>query len=111
MELLIRWILFSLSVFIVARVLPGIRIKGFATALWVAFVYGVIKVVFGWLLTLITLPAVILTFGLFLFVINAVLLWITDKLIDGFEIRSFGMTLLAAFLITLLDSLFRAVIF
>ena len=98
-------LLLSVAVFAVAQFLPQIRIKSFGTAIIVAIVYSLISFFFGWLFTLITLPFVILTFGLFKFVINAFILWLTDQFIDDFEIETIGMTLIAAFLITILDSL------
>ncbi len=98
-------LLMSLAVFVVAQILPQIRIKNFGTAIVVAIVYSLISFFFGWLFTLITLPFVILTFGLFKFVINAFILWLTDQFIDDFEIETIGMTLIAAFFITILDSL------
>ncbi len=100
-------LLLSLAIFLVARLLPGIHLKGFGTAVIVALVYSLINYLIGWLLLLLTLPAVIITFGLFKFVINAFLLWMTDKLIDDFEIEGFGTTLIAAFLITFIDSALR----
>ena len=100
-------LLLSLAIFLVARLLPGIHLKGFGTAVIVALVYSLINYLIGWLLLLLTLPAVIITFGLFKFVINAFLLWITDKLIDDFEIEGFSTTLIAAFLITFVDSILR----
>ena len=100
-------LLLSLAVFLVARIMPGIHLKGFGTAVVVAIVYSLINYLIGWLLLLITLPAVIITFGLFKFVINAFLLWITDKLIDDFEIKGFGITLVAAFFITIADSILK----
>ncbi len=99
-----NFLLLSAAIFIVSSILPGIRIKHFGTALMVALVYSVINFFTGWLLVLISLPFIIITFGLFKFVINAFLLWITDKMIEDFEINSIGTTLLAAFLITLTDS-------
>ena len=100
-------ILLSLAVFLVARLLPNIHLKSFGTAIVVALVYSLISYLIGWLLLFLTLPAVILTFGLFKFVINAFLLWITDKLLDDFKIEGFGTTLIAAFLITVIDSILR----
>ncbi len=103
-------LLLSVAIFLVAKILPKIHLKSFGTAIIVSIVYGVINYLIGWLLTLLTLPALILTFGLFKFVINAFLLWITDKLIDDFEIDGIGTTLIAAFLITVIDSVLRWVI-
>ena len=100
-------LLLSLAIFLVARLLSGIHLKGFGTAVIVALVYSLINYLIGWLLLLLTLPAVIITFGLFKFVINAFFLWVTDKLIDDFEIEGLGTTLIAAFLITFVDSILR----
>ena len=63
--------------------------------------------IFGWLLVFLTLPLIILTLELFMFVINAVLLYITDKIIEDFEIQNFGATIIAAFLITISHSFLK----
>lgn len=100
-------LLLAVAVFAVAHILPGIRVKNFVTAIIVAVVYSLLNFFFGWLLTFLALPAIIVTFGLFIFVVNAVLLWVTDKLMEDFEISSFGWTIFAAFLITLLNKLLQ----
>ncbi len=100
-------LLLSVAIFVVAHLLPGIRIKGFWTAVVVAVVYSTINFFTGWLFMLLTFPLMIVTFGLFKLVINAFLLWITDKLMEDFEINSLGTTLVAACLISLVDSLLR----
>lgn len=97
-------LLLSVAVFGVSSLLPTIRIKNFSTAILVAIVYSVVNLVLGWLLTFLSMPLIFVTFGLFNFVINAVLLWITDQLIEDFEIKGLGSTLLAAFLITAIHS-------
>jgi len=102
--MIINLLTLSVAVFLVAQFLPGIRVKNFMTAIIVAMVYSVINFFTGWLLVLLTLPFVVLTFGLFKLVINAFLLWITDKMIADFEIRDFFTTIVAAVLITLVDS-------
>jgi putative membrane protein len=68
---------------------------------------NVINLLFGWLLALIAFPLMIITFGLFKFVINAFLLWITDLLVDGLEIKGAATLLIAAFLIAVIDSVLR----
>ncbi len=110
MTIIWHLLLLSVTIFIVAQVIPNIRIKNFGTAIIVALVYSVINLLVGWLLVIITFPLMFITFGLFKFVINAFLLWITDLLIDDFEIKGFGTTLLAAFLITVIDSILKWVI-
>ena len=104
---LLSLLAFSLSVFIVAAVLPGVKLKGFGTAVIVALVFGLLKWLFYNLLIFLSLPVIALTFGLFLIVIHAILLWMTDKLVSGFKIKGFGTTVLAAMLISLLDLVFR----
>lgn len=102
--MIVNLLILSVAVFIVAQVLPGIKIRSFLTAVVVALVYSVINFFTGWLLVLLTLPLMLVTFGLFKLVINAFLLWITDKMIADFEIKDFFTTLVAALLITLVDS-------
>lgn len=104
MGILINWLLLSVAVFVVARILPGIHIRNFMTAIIVALIYSVISFFTSWLLVLLTLPLVLITFGLFKLVINAFLLWITDKMVADFEIKDFFTTFIAALLITLVDT-------
>ena len=77
------------------------------TAVMVAIVYSIINFLTGWLLILLTLPFIIITFGLFKFVINAFLLWLTDKIIEDFEIKNVFTTFIAAFLITMVDLIIK----
>ncbi len=107
MVLIIDMLLLSLAVFLVSKFLSGIYIKNFGTAVVVAIVYSIINFAVGWLLVLLSLPFMIITFGLFKFVINALLLWTTDKLIDDFEIKDGVTTFVAALLITIVDSLLK----
>jgi len=101
----------GLAFLIVARILPGFRLEGgFRSAVLVAFVYGVIKAVLWKILVILTLPFVLITLGLFIFVINAFLLWLTGKIVTRLEVRSFGTLLLAAFLLSILDFCFRALL-
>src|SRR3989304_7407848 len=74
MILLVNWFLSALSLIIVAHVVPGFEIKGFGTALIAAIVIGLVNATIGLILKIVTFPVTILTFGLFLFVINALML-------------------------------------
>jgi putative membrane protein len=100
----------SLAVFLVAQLLPGVRIRSLFTAVGVALLYGALKFVLWWALVFLSLPLVIISLGLFLVIINAFLLWLTDKLIDGFEVRGFGTTIVASVLISVLDVVLRLVL-
>ena len=102
--MLINILILSVAVFIVAEFLPGIEVKHFGTAILVAIVYSLINFFLGWLLILLSLPFIIITFGLFKLVINAVLLWLTDKMLSDFRIKDFLTTFIAALCITLVDS-------
>ena len=107
MSFLWNLLLLSVAVFIVAKTIPGIHIKNFGTAIGIAVVYSIINFLLGWLIMALTLPFLFITFGLFKFVINAFLLFITDKLLDDFRIDGLMTTLAAAVLITVVDSILR----
>ena len=109
MNVLINIFFLSVAVFVVAQLLPSIHLKNFGTALVVAIIYSVLSFFLGGLLVFLSLPLVLITFGLFKLVINAFLLWLADLLIKDFKIKGFGSLLLAAFLITLFDALLHLV--
>lgn len=108
MGTLLNWVialvLGGVGVMIVAAILPGFRVRGgFGSAVLVGLVYGVLKAVLQGVLILLSFPLVVVTLGLFILVINAFLLWLTDKLMTRFEVRSFGSLLLGAILLSLID--------
>jgi len=111
MGIIINIFLLSIVVFVVAQLLPKIYLKSYGTAVVVALVYSLLSFLFGWLFTLLALPFIILTLGLFKFVINAFLLWLTDQFIGDFRIDGFGTLLIAAVLITIFDWILRMIIF
>ncbi|QDP02911.1 phage holin family protein [Thalassotalea sp. PS06] len=96
-------LLLSISIFLVSKMMSGIHLKSFWTAVVVAIVYSIADILLYWFLVIISMPLIILTFGLFVFVLNAFLLWLTDQLLDDFEIESFGTTLVASFIITVIN--------
>lgn len=99
MSFIVSFLLLSVAILAISAIVPGIRVRGFKNALAVAAVYGLLNFVLFKVLIFITFPLVILkllTLGLFGIVLNAVLLMITDKLLDGFEIKGFGSALLGA---------------
>jgi putative membrane protein len=96
---------------IVARVVPGFHLRGgFGSAIIVAVVYGLLKGLLQGVLMFVTLPFVLLTLGLFIIVINAFLLWLTDKLVERVEIKSFGALFLGTILLSLIDWGFRLIV-
>lgn len=110
MNILVRWLLMSLSLLIVSYVVPGFFVTGIAAALIAAVVFGFLNATLGLLLKILTFPFTILTFGLFWFVINAIILEITSTLVPGFFIRSFFAALIGAVLLTLVDMGLKALV-
>jgi len=108
-SIVFSWLILSVSIFLIAQLFPTIHVKNFGTAILVAVVYSVINFLLGWFFMLLSLPFIIITLGLtywlFKFLINAIMLWITDKILDDFEIEGFGWTLVAALCISVVDTL------
>jgi putative membrane protein len=88
-EILIRWILFSIGLLFISWAIPGIIISNFLTALWASIVIGLINIFIKPILIILTFPINLLTLGLFTFVINALLFWLSSKIVPGFFISGF----------------------
>ncbi|NDE48367.1 MAG: phage holin family protein [Actinobacteria bacterium] len=111
MRLLLRWAVLALSFWITTFIVSGIQIKNGAwNYFWVAALFGIINTVLGSILKLLTLPAVILSFGLFIFVINAAMLMLTDRWSDTVTIDSFGSALLGSLIISLLSGFINKIV-
>ena len=104
MDLILHILILAGVIFFVAESMKGVHIEGYGTAIIVAVVYSVINFFLGTALAILTLPLVFITVGLFKIVINAFLLWITDQMIDDFEIEDFGTTFIFAIVITIADT-------
>jgi len=107
---ILSWLVLSISVFIVTKIMPSVYVKNFRTSLLVALVYGILKLLLTKILVLLSLPFIVLTLGLFYFIINAFLLWLTDKLIEGFQIKGVFITIIASILISIIDAVLHLVI-
>ena len=103
-ELILHLLLLAVVIFALAETLPGIHVAGYGTALLVAIVYGLINITLGTVLKVLAIPFIVITIGVFLVLINTFLLWLTDQLLDDFEIEDVGTTFLAAIVITLSDT-------
>jgi putative membrane protein len=108
--MVLNLVILSVAVFLIAQLFPAIHIKNFGTAVWVAVVYSLVNFLFGWLFLLLSLPFLIITFGLFKFVINAIMLWIADKILEDFKIDGFGWTLVAALCISVVDTVLKRIL-
>jgi putative membrane protein len=89
MKLLAKWLLSATALLFVAYVYQGVEVKSFTSALLAAFVIGLFNMVVRPVLVVLTLPVTVLTLGLFLFVINALMFWAAATVLDGFEVRGF----------------------
>jgi putative membrane protein len=93
-----------------SRVLPGFRVEGWIPALWAAVVLAAVNTVLKPILFVLTLPLTILTLGLFLFVLNAICLWIAALLVPGFAIRDLGTALVASLILAVVGMLWKALV-
>jgi putative membrane protein len=100
----LKTLIIAVNAFLLAYLLPGIDISDFFTAIIVAFVLAILDALVKPLLILLTLPATILTFGLFLFVINAIIILFDAYIVHGFNVKSFGHALLFSMLLSILNS-------
>ena len=107
MNFLLKVLLTAVAVFVLAAILPGVEIANYVTAVWVAFAIAVLNMFVRPLLIFFTLPATIVTLGLFLFVINALIILLAAHLVGGFLVSSF----FSALLFSVLLSIFRSTLF
>ena len=105
MKLLLRILVTSLLVMILAYLIKGVVVDEFTTALTVAIVLGLLNFFVKPILVLLTLPVTILTLGLFLLVINALIIMLCDHFISGFSVSSFWTALLFSVLLSVSQSL------
>jgi putative membrane protein len=111
MNILIQWLINALAVYATAHILTGMHIKSFGAAIVVALVLGLVNALVRPILVFFSIPFIIVTLGLFLLVINAVLLQFAASLVDGFSIDSFGWAIVGSLVISaiswILSSLFN----
>jgi putative membrane protein len=105
MNFVVRILLTAVVAFALSAVLPGIHFQSFWTAVVLALVLAVLNFILKPILIILTLPITILTFGLFLFVINAIIVLVAGKFVNGFSVDGFGWALLFSLLLSLLTSI------
>jgi putative membrane protein len=114
-RVLIGWLLSAAAFLAVSKILPGFRIGSFGTALVVSAVYSILHIVLHFILFevlwILTIIPVILTLGIIFFVVNAVILWFTDRIVEDFDIDSTATLIIAAVLLTIVNWIIRFVLF
>ena len=106
MNVLLRIIISAVVAFALSYILSGVHIQSFVTALILAVVLGLLNIFVKPLLIILTLPITIFTFGLFLFVINALIILLAAKFVNGFRVDGFWWALLFSLLLSILTSFF-----
>jgi putative membrane protein len=106
MNWILRFLLSSVAVVLTAYLLPGASVTDFWTAMVVAFVLSLVNIFIKPLLILFTIPVTILSLGLFLLVINAMMILLTDYFVNGFDVDGFWWALLFSLILSLFNSLF-----
>ncbi|MFT7722307.1 MAG: phage holin family protein [Roseateles sp.] len=101
MKTLIRWLLLAGALLLVAHLYPGVVVKSFTSALIASLVIGLLNTIVRPVLVLLTLPVTVLTLGLFLFVINALIFWAAATVLDGLTVTGFGAALVGSLIYSL----------
>jgi putative membrane protein len=108
MKIIVRLLITTFLVVIIAHFLPGVTVVNYEAALYVALVLGLLNAFLKPLLILFTLPATILTLGLFLLVINAIIIMVGDYLLDGFMVNGFWNALFFSIILSFGQSILNS---
>jgi putative membrane protein len=107
MEIIINWFISALVIIVAAYVLPGVHVANFTAALVTAVVLGIINVLIKPLLIILTLPITIITLGLFMLVINALMILLASSIVPGFVVDGFWWALIFSIVLSLIYSFLR----
>lgn len=108
MGFLIRLVVNAAALWVAAQLVPRFVITGVTPLIFAALVLGLINAIVRPVLVILTLPLTLVTLGLFLFILNAFCLWLTSRLVPGFEVQTFGSALLGALVISVASWLLTA---
>lgn len=103
MGFIIRFVLVAFSLWLAAQIVPGIEVRSTASVLAAALILGLLNAIVRPIVILLTLPLTIVTLGLFLFVINAAMLWATSIFLHGFVVRGFIAALLGSVVVSVIS--------
>ena len=108
MRIILKWLLSAVALLAVAYLYSGVQVNSFGSALIAAAVIGLLNMIVRPVLGVLTLPVTIVTLGLFLFVINALLFWAASGLLSGFQVSGFVAALIGSLIYSLLGLLIEA---
>ncbi|WOG29643.1 phage holin family protein [Endozoicomonas sp. 8E] len=104
LSLILYFLINGLAVFITARILKGVEIENYASAVLVSILLAVVNTFVKPILFFLTLPITILTLGLFILILNALMLMIVNYFIDSFNVRNFGWALLMSIVLSVINA-------
>ncbi len=110
MRLLVVWVINAVSLFVLPYLIPAIQIRSFGSAMLAALVLGLVNTLIRPILVVLTLPVTLLTLGLFIFVINALLFLFVGKLLAGFVVTGFWTALLGSILYSVISWLLASLL-
>ncbi len=110
MKWILKLLLTAVAVFVLEKILPGIAVESYTYSIWVALIIGFLNSIVRPILIFLTLPATIITLGLFLFVINAGMIQMAGYFLDGFTVDSFWWALLFSILLSFLQPILHSII-
>lgn len=110
MKFLLKLILSAVAVLLLAEVLPGVEVSTYVSALIVAVVLAILNAIVKPVLVFLTLPATIITLGLFLLVINAAIILLADYFIDGFKVNGWLWALIFSVLLSIFQSILHSIL-
>jgi putative membrane protein len=102
-KLILKWVLNSLALFLVMRLVPGIQIDRFQDLMIAALVIGLLNAFLRPVILLLTLPVTMMTLGLFTFVINGLIFYLAAYLVSGFQVTGFGTAFLASIIFSIIS--------
>ncbi|AXT61142.1 phage holin family protein [Aquimarina sp. AD10] len=110
MNFILKLILSAVAVIVLAKILPGVGVDSYVSALIVAVVLAILNAIVKPLLVFLTLPATIITLGLFLLVINAAIILLADYFIDGFRVNGWLWALIFSVLLSIFQSILHSIL-
>jgi len=111
LHIIVTWLVSALALWIVAQMIPGIEVRSFSDAMIATVIIALVSVVLKPILSFFALPFIILTLGLFMVIINAILLWFAALFTPGFRVHGFVAALVGSVILTILTSVLRHVVF
>lgn len=110
MNYILKILLTAIAVVVLSKILPGVSVDGYMSAIWVALTLSILNVLVKPLLVLFTLPITVVTFGLFLLIVNALIILLADKLLNGFAVSSIWIAVLFSILLSIFQSILFSIL-